>query len=347
LAVLEIDQAEAGTLDLKPMKYGDASNLKKGQIAITLGNPYAIARDGEVSASWGIISNLRRKAPPQADESPPQSRPTMHHFGTLIQTDAKLNLGTSGGPLLNLRGEMVGLTTSMAALAGYEKSAGYAIAVDDTFRRVVDVLKKGREVEYGFLGVSPLDLEDFERRRGDLGVRIDRVVPGTPAYGILRMGDVVTHIDGKPLMSTSDLMLAIGQQSVGSRVRLAVRRGDTKVPLQVTLTKNRLVGEKVVTEPKPAWRGIRVEYPSALRSLTFTEPIPSQCVVVTEVKSQSPAADSGLHAGALISHVEDTLITDPDDFARATAGRTGPVRLRLVDTDDRPSLIVIQPEADQ
>ena len=106
---------------------------------------------------------------------------TIHQLGSLLQTDAKLNLGTEGGPLVNMRGEMVGLTTSLAALAGYEKSAGYAVAVDDTFRRVVETLKQGREVEYGLLGVRTRDLTPDEGRQGRRGIVVNEVIPGTPA----------------------------------------------------------------------------------------------------------------------------------------------------------------------
>ena len=153
LAVLSIDAA-----GLVPIALGDATTLRKGQFVITLGNPYAIARDGQASAGWGIVANLARKAPPSPEDSEPSAQRTLHHFGTLIQTDAKLNIGASGGPLLNLKGEMVGLCVALAALAGYETSAGYAIPVDATFRRVLDTLKQGREVEYGFLGIQPANL---------------------------------------------------------------------------------------------------------------------------------------------------------------------------------------------
>ncbi len=98
LAVLSIEAT-----DLTPMKFGDAEKLKKGQIVISLGNPYAIARDGQASASWGIISNLSRKGPSIPDMNRASGKRTLHQYGTLIQTDAKLNLGTSGGALLNLR----------------------------------------------------------------------------------------------------------------------------------------------------------------------------------------------------------------------------------------------------
>src|SRR5207253_2509174 len=122
LAVLEITEPEPSKLNLRSITLGDASHLKRAQIVITLGNPYAIARDGQMSAGWGIVSNLGRRAPPAEGTNLYEQHPTIHHYGTLIQTDAKLNIGTSGGPLLNLKGEMIGLTTAMAALSGAEKS---------------------------------------------------------------------------------------------------------------------------------------------------------------------------------------------------------------------------------
>jgi serine protease Do len=176
LAVLAVQAT-----DLEPITFGDAATLNKGQFVVALGNPYAIARDGQVSASWGIVANLSRKAPPESDETHLTGKSTLHHFGTLIQTDAKLNLGTSGGPLLNLRGEMVGLTTALAAVAGYEQSAGYAFPVDETFRRVVDALKRGREVEYGYLGISLDNLRTQPVPSGVRGAVVDQVKPGMPA----------------------------------------------------------------------------------------------------------------------------------------------------------------------
>ncbi len=154
LAVLSI-----AATDLVPIRFGDASRVRKGQIVIALGNPYAIARDGQASASWGIVANIARKAGPLprsefSDGQLVPTKSTLHHFGTLIQTDAKLNLGTSGGALVNLRGEMIGLTTSLAALAGYEQAAGYAVPINEAILRVIDVLKEGREVEHGLLGID-------------------------------------------------------------------------------------------------------------------------------------------------------------------------------------------------
>ncbi|MHB8903312.1 MAG: S1C family serine protease, partial [Thermoguttaceae bacterium] len=155
--------------DLVPLALGDAGKLRRGQFVIALGNPYSVARDGQASASWGIVANLNRKAPPAPSETDSAGKPTIHHFGTLIQTDARLNLGTSGGALVDLEGRMVGLTTALAAVAGYETSAGYAYPVNEMFRRVLDTLKRGREVEYGFLGIEPAGLSEAEVRQGQHG----------------------------------------------------------------------------------------------------------------------------------------------------------------------------------
>jgi len=129
----------------------------------------------------------------------------------LVQTDAKLNLGTSGGALLNLKGEMVGLLTSQAQLAGYEQAAGYAIPVDDTFRRVVETLMEGREAEYGFLGVGPDNLTKRELALGLRGMRIGTVRPGTPGdQAGLITGDVVVAVNGEERPPQFDIMTAAG-----------------------------------------------------------------------------------------------------------------------------------------
>ena len=191
LAVLAVEAD-----DLVPMRFADVSNLRKGHLVIALGNPYAIARDGQVSASWGIISNLSRKAGPVPSDDAATQRATLHHFGTLIQTDAKLNLGTSGGALVNLRGEMVGLTTALAAGAGYEMAAGYAVPMDEAMVRVIGVLKEGREVEYGLLGVETENLLADELRRGVRGMRVRRVWESTPADRAgLKPGDIISHVN--------------------------------------------------------------------------------------------------------------------------------------------------------
>jgi serine protease Do len=223
LAVLKVD-AEG----LVSMPLGDASTLKKGHIVLALGNPYGIARDGIASASWGIVSNLGRSAPRTPTRSnDSQGRETLHHFGTLIQTDAKLALGYDGGALLNLQGEMVGLTTSLTATTRHETPAGLAIPVDATFKRVLEALKRGETAEFGFLGVGPATLSTNLRQLGHHGARVDTVIDRTPAAKVgVRQDDVITHIAGRPIYGAADLFRAVGQAAPGMKLALTVVRGD-------------------------------------------------------------------------------------------------------------------------
>src|SRR5262249_8580139 len=171
LAVLAVDpkarplqragvQLRAAAPDSFPaIKLGDAPTVRKGQFVIAIGNPFAIQSDGQPTASWGIVTNLARKAPAgtNLNDAPGPAgdyRTTLHHLGTLIQTDAKLGFSASGGALLHLRGELIGLTTNAATIAGHEQPAGYAIPINAATRRIIDTLKQGREVEYGMLGVG-------------------------------------------------------------------------------------------------------------------------------------------------------------------------------------------------
>lgn len=341
LAVLQIDAS-----DLSPVTFGNAETLKKGQIVVALGNPYAIARDGQASASWGIISNLARKAGPRVDANGPV-KDKLYHYGTLIQTDAKLNLGTSGGALVNLKGEMIGLTTALAATSGYEQAAGYAIPVDETFRRVVNTLKEGREVEYGFLGVQPINLGRAEIVQGAHGARIVRVEPGSPAEQFnLKSGDVVTAVNGQPIFDADELVRDVGQLPVESHVELTVVRDEQTQKIPVELAKYPVQGVKVVTKPGPSWRGLRVDYGTALprdaELLAPAIPDPGGAVVVVEVAKESPAAAAGLQYGMYITDVGSVPVRTPREFFAAVAGKTGDVALRIAPSSGQPDIRTVK-----
>jgi serine protease Do len=342
LAVLSIE-----VHDLTPIIFGDAAKIKKGQIVIALGNPYAIARDGQASASWGIISNLARKAPPIITESDSTGKPTLHHFGTLIQTDAKLNLGTSGGALVNLQGEMVGLTVSWAATAGFENAASYAIPIDATFRRVLETLKQGREVEYGFLGVPPTNLASQEVLQGVHGIRVSQAVPGTPAVKAgVKVGDIVTAVNDEPIFDADGFVLAVGKQPVESTVRLDVLRDNRPRLIEAKLSKYPVRGKKIVTQAEPLWRGVRVDYPTAvideqgrgMSGLSF----PNEGVAVLEVAENSPAYEAGLRTGMILTHVGRTPVNSPKEFHAAVENTFGPVTVRFVE-DRKTTTRTIEP----
>lgn len=143
LAVLRL--LDERIFPLPAIKLGDGGAVEKGQWVLSLANPFAAGfRDGSPSVSWGIVSNLRRRAPSGTREE--DRRRTLHQYGTLIQTDARLNFGVSGGALVNLQGELIGLTTAHAALSGSETAGGFAVPLSAGIRRIVEVLRKGEEV---------------------------------------------------------------------------------------------------------------------------------------------------------------------------------------------------------
>lgn len=344
LAVLQIEAT-----DLVPITFGDGTKLKKGQIVIALGNPYAIARDGQASASWGIIANLTRKDGPALDQSNP--KPALHQYGTLIQTDARLNLGTSGGALLNLQGEMIGLTVSLAAASGYEQSAGFAIPVDETFQRAVQTLKAGREMEYGFLGVAVNALALMDRQSGRHGVLVTAVVGATPAqqFGV-KDGDLITHVDGQPIYDQDQFMLAIGKLPADGQTLLTVQREGHVRKVEIgNLAKYFVPEGKIVTAPRPAWRGMQVDYVTATRNFQMWSQQgdldPQGSVLVTEVAESSPAWNEGLRPDMRITHVNGERVASPREFAERVAGATGPVKLKVYDRANKHPEHTVPPEA--
>ena len=339
LAVLKVD-AEG----LEPITFGDTDSLRKGQIVIALGNPYGIARDGQVSASWGIISNLSRPFPASSNalrEGPGQE--SLYQYGGLIQTDAKLNMGTSGGALVNLKGEMIGLITALAATEGYERSMGFAIPVDDMFRRTVDTLKSGRKAEFGFLGVSSSDLSDSMLRAGQFGAQVTHVAPGTPAAAArLKQDDIITEIDGRAIHDRDSLMHVLGRQPVGGEIQLTVERGSRPGRRGRVIRTSAVLSKRHIDTSRPAyaqvedprWRGMQVDYATALPQDLLQQAIqtdmPSGSLAAISVERDSPAWRSGLRAGAVFTHAGRQRVTTPAEFLAAVTGQEGPVRIKLV-----------------
>jgi serine protease Do len=322
--------------DLKPIQFGDAGKLKKGQLVVALGNPHAIARDGEVSASWGIISNLKRAAPPLAGVDPPGDKDTLHHYGTLIQTDARLSQGASGGALINLKGEMIGLTSSLAALSSGEGNAGFAIPVNDTFKRDVDVLKLGRVPDFGFLGVSLDEVSTELALSGARGAIISAVVCAPAAGSGLFDGDLVTRINDEPIASRSDLFREVGSLPPGAEMEIGVvRNGRPIAPISVKLSKKYpLTSRPPYASVAPSkWRGLQVDYatavPSDVLNLRRFDLDVAGCVVISSVEQDSSAWKAGLRRWTFVSHVGETRVDNPEAFHRAVNGLAGDVRLRL------------------
>jgi serine protease Do len=347
LAVLAIDYAalDMKPADIKPIPLRtDASPLQKGQLVLALGNPYAIARDGSASVSWGMIGNISRRPAPvrQHDIAPPKAK-TIHQYGTLLQVDTRLELGTSGGALVDLRGQLVGITTSLAALEGYEKSVGFAIPIDSFSRRVIETLCRGYEVEYGFIGltnpqpVPPDQLRRDGRFQQSSAVRVEQVIPNSPAASAgLEADDVILKIEGRPLLDQYDLMRYVGTFEPGSAVHMTVWRPHEARELTLTAKLGKWPVEDdeaiIATSQRfPAWRGITVDYPTGRYKYIGWPFQFKEAVLVTNVAPRSPAQAAGLVDGDFIASVGGTPVRTPLEFHDAVRKFDGDVSLELAD----------------
>ncbi len=312
---------------LKPLAIGDAARMRKGSFLIALGNPFNAARDGKASASWGILSNTARRLEPDLDDSSRLPKPRqLNTYSTLMQLDSKLNLGMSGGAVVNMRGELVGLTTTASSPEGFDAMAGYAIPMDRLGRRVVETLKQGKEVEYGFLGVKA------DQGPTRLSNRVVEAQPNSPALDILLKNDEIIAVNGAPIVDFESLILAINNYAAGDVVTLKIKRGDEVIQRTLVLAKYPIEGEVIATNRPNPWRGLRIDYTTAIPHRTFGRELldsPTAGVVVVEVEEGSPAAMAGLKKGTVILRVGDTPLRSPREFHAAVAGQKGPVVLEI------------------
>jgi 2-alkenal reductase len=216
LAVIRI----RGARQLPPaVAIGSSSDLKVGQFAFAIGNPFGL----DQSLTSGIISALKRRLPTSNGRE----------IANVIQTDAAVNPGNSGGPLLDSSGRVIGVTTAIISPSGSNAGIGFAIPIDTVNRIVPELIEKGRVPTPG-IGIVTAS-EAIATRLGVEGVLIVQTTAGSPAAhaglrGIdadnERLGDVVVGIDGKPVRRLSDLTDEIERVGVGKTVHLSVKRGD-------------------------------------------------------------------------------------------------------------------------
>lgn len=218
LAVIRISRAR--TLP-PPIAIGSSADLKVGQFAFAIGNPFGL----DQSLTSGIISALKRRLP----------TPNGREIANMIQTDAAVNPGNSGGPLLDSFGRVIGVNTAILSPSGSNAGIGFAIPVDTVNRVVPQLIARGRVPTPG-IGIVAAS-EALATRFGVEGVVIVRNSPGSPAERAgLRgldtqtgtLGDVIVGIDGKPVQRLSDLTDEIERVGVGQSVRLSVARGGDR-----------------------------------------------------------------------------------------------------------------------
>jgi putative serine protease PepD len=230
LAVIQLkDVGSLGTLE--PARLGHSDNLTVGDTVLAIGSPLGL--DGSVSA--GIVSALNR-AITLGDFG--DSRATSAAVVEAIQTDAAINPGNSGGPLVNSSGEVVGINTAIASLAGGTSGqsgnigVGFAIPID-TARSIVDQLVQNGEATHAYLGVR---LADSGVGSGTNGAVIAGVEQGGPADDAgIQQGDIVTKVDGETVRDAASLTAAIRAHAPGDKLNLTVKRGSEEKSFDATL----------------------------------------------------------------------------------------------------------------
>jgi len=212
----------------RPVAIGRSSDLKVGQAAFAIGNPFGL----DQSLTTGVISALKRRLPTSGGRE----------IADVIQTDAAINPGNSGGPLLDSAGRLIGVNTAIFSLTGSNIGIGFAIPVDVVNRVVPQLIRNGR-VPMAGIGIIAAD-EGTATRLGVQGVVVMRVLPGSPAeqaglQGIdpntQALGDIIVAANGRPVHRLADLIEEIEKAGIGKAVHLNVMRGDSTAEMRAQI----------------------------------------------------------------------------------------------------------------
>ncbi len=221
LSDLAIIRARAATLD--PIQVGDADTLRVGQLVVAVGNPMGF--NGSVTS--GVVSGLGRSL------ATADGNGHRRFVEDVIQTDAALNPGNSGGALADWRARLVGVNTAVAGMG-----LGLAVPINPTTQAILSALMRNGRVRRAFLGIAggtrPLAPGVAQRVGRKAGVEVQEVVAGSPAAAAnLKSGDVIVEVDGSPVSRAGDLQRLMVEGRIGSKLPLRVVRSDQLVTLQV------------------------------------------------------------------------------------------------------------------
>jgi putative serine protease PepD len=213
LAVVKIS---APSSLLKPIAVGNSGAVQVGDPVVAIGSPFGLSQ----TVTSGIVSALHRSI----------DSPNNFTIGDSIQTDAPINHGNSGGPLLNGAGQVIGVNAQIQSSSGGSEGVGFAIP-SNTVSKVVSQIVAGKTVAHAYFGVRVSD------SRAPLGAAIATILPGTPAAkGGLHAGDVVTKLDGQSITGEADLSSVIDSKKPGDRMTVTYVRGGKTATATVTLT---------------------------------------------------------------------------------------------------------------
>jgi Do/DeqQ family serine protease len=310
------------TKDQVPIaELGDSNNIQVGDWVLAIGNPLGFAS----SITSGIISALGRE----------------NNFGSAsggfteyIQTDAAINQGNSGGALVNIQGQVIGINTWIASPTGGNVGLGFAIPINNAKKDINDFIAKGK-VEYGWLGitigeVAPPLAEDLKIRGKD-GAFVYSVFKDSPAFqaGVFP-GDFITSLNGTEVKNSSQLLKLIGDLAPGSISRLAFIRDGKNQEITVKLVSRD--NEKAITaKANKIWPGFSVLPLTADIRDTLKLKAETKGVAIVELDQGSAASVAGLKQGDVITSINDKKITTASDFYRyLNEERNRDIRFRII-----------------
>jgi serine protease Do len=325
--------------DLAPADLGDSDALRVGEWVLAIGAPFGF----EQTVTAGIISAKGRG---QVDGR-------RGNYEDFLQTDAAINRGNSGGPLVNLNGEVIGINTAIISASGASAGVGFAIPINMAKRVSRDLVKSGR-VTRGFLGViiqdiSPALAEQFKlgTTKGALVTQINKDSPAEKAG--VKVGDVIIRFDGKPIEDTRNLRNLVAATDPNAKAELVVNRNGKEQKLSVIVGE---LPEEASASARPR-RGVRTPEKADVHGLTV-EPLTEQQardlgyeneegVLIVSVATDSPAAAAGLQPGDLVVEVNRQRVTNLEEFRTAVAQSKDKVLL-LVKNKEASRFVVLQPK---
>jgi len=335
LAVIKVDAK-----NLTPMAFGDSRKLQVGEWVMAIGSPFGLRQ----TVSAGIVSAVGRGNVGIAD------------YEDFIQTDAAVNPGNSGGPLVNLEGKLVGINTAIASRSGGNQGVGFAIPFHMA-RTIMDQLISDGRVVRGFLGVSISDLTSELSAsfgfQGTRGVLVQDVSPETPgARAGLKPGDIVVELDGKPAETASEFRGRIAETRPGTVVKLGVFRDGKRIAVEARLgelpgTPGAVAGGGAPPAAGKVRLGVELaDVSDELRQRLGLDPA-ARGAVILQVEPDSPAARAGLEPGDLIDEVGGEDVKNAaDTSARLGKANPGaPLRLRVV-REGRGRFVIVPPRSE-
>ena len=291
LAVIKVN---ASNLPSVPM--GDSTNLRPGQTVLAFGNPMGY----RFTVTRGIVSALNRPNP-AADRRAP---------GEFIQTDAAINPGNSGGPLVDAHGEVIGINTFLVSSSGGFSGMGFAIPTQ-IVKPTVDGLIRNGKVEHGYMGIGIADVTPDEAKffnvKTAIGAVVSQVEPDSPAAKAgLKIGDVITELNGKTVNDAGELQVAVGQKQPGTKLDLTVMRNgkSMQVPVALEAMGARDKGTETASAEngKPRWGiGLADLTPEVRQQVEAGNDVHG--ALIEKVSPGSSADNAGLRRGDIITEV--------------------------------------------